>query len=183
MRGLYSKQRYNTVMNTNSATGCNYKVAVYPGTFDPITTGHSDLVARAARLYDRLIVAIAESPHKQPTLLLQQRIELAKLVLKDHSNVEVMGFNNLLAEFVQQQGAGVLLRGLRAVSDFEYEFQLASMNRHLISEVETVFLTPAEQYSFISSSLVKEIARLGGDVSEFVHPEVLQALVEHYRGH
>lgn len=170
-------------MNAKSTIGCNYQVAVYPGTFDPITTGHADLVARAGRLYDRLIVAIAESPHKQPTLPLQQRIELAQLVLANHSNVEVMGFNNLLADFVQQQGAGVLLRGLRAVSDFEYEFQLASMNRHLISEVETVFLTPAEQYSFISSSLVKEIARLGGDVSEFVHPKVLQALAEHYSAH
>lgn len=169
-------------MNAESANVCDYRTAVYPGTFDPITTGHADLVARAARLYDRLIVAIAESPHKQPTLPLQQRIDLAQTVLAKHANVEVLGFNNLLAEFVQQQQAGVLLRGLRAVSDFEYEFQLASMNRHLVSQVETVFLTPAEQYSFISSSLVKEIARLGGDVSEFVHPRVLDALAEHYHG-
>lgn len=169
-------------MNAISATDCDYRIAVYPGTFDPITTGHADLVARASRLYDRLIVAIAESPHKQPTLPLQQRIQLAQLVLAEHKNVEVLGFNNLLAEFVVQQRAGVLLRGLRAVSDFEYEFQLASMNRHLVSQVETVFLTPAEQYSFISSSLVKEIARLGGDVAEFVHPKVLEALADHYHG-
>jgi len=176
-----STQRYNNVMKDNSSLGYDYRVAVYPGTFDPITTGHADLVARASRMFDRLIVSIAESPHKKPTLSLKQRIELAQLVLAEYPNVEVMGFDTLLADFVQQQGAGVLLRGLRAVSDFEYEFQLASMNRHLVSEVETVFLTPAEQYSFISSSLVKEIARLNGDVSEFVHPKVLEALTEHYK--
>ncbi len=168
-------------MNADSSNGCDYRRAVYPGTFDPITAGHADLVARACRMYDCLIVAIAESPHKKPTLDLAHRIELARHVLAEYSNVEVVGFNTLLADFVQQQGAGVLLRGLRAVSDFEYEFQLASMNRHLISHVETVFLTPAEQYSFISSSLVKEIARLGGDVSEFVHPKVFAALADHYQ--
>jgi len=167
-------------MNSEHTVVCNYRIAVYPGTFDPITTGHADLVARASRLFDRLIVAIAESPHKKPTMALALRIELAQQVLSDCKNVEVVGFNNLLANFVQEQGAGVLLRGLRAVSDFEYEFQLASMNRHLISSVETMFLTPAEQYSFISSSLVKEIARLGGDVSEFVHPLVVTALSELY---
>ncbi len=178
---LSFKPGYNRLMNADTPIGCDYRVAVYPGTFDPITTGHADLVARASRLFDRLIVSIAESPHKQPTLSLAQRIELAQHVLANHPNVEVMGFNTLLADFVQQLGAGVLLRGLRAVSDFEYEFQLASMNRHLISNVETVFLTPAEQYSFISSSLVKEIARLGGNVSEFVHPKVFAALVDHYQ--
>lgn len=167
-------------MNSEHTVICDYRTAVYPGTFDPITTGHADLVARASRLFDRLIVAIAESPHKKPTMSLELRIELAQQVLGNYKNVEVVGFNSLLANFVQEQGAGVLLRGLRAVSDFEYEFQLASMNRHLISSVETMFLTPAEQYSFISSSLVKEIARLGGDVSEFVHPLVVTALSEHF---
>ena len=159
----------------------NYRVAVYPGTFDPITTGHQDLVARGSRLYDHLIVAIAASPHKKPTLDLNHRIELAQLALTEYTNVEVVGFETLLADFVEKMGAGVLLRGLRAVSDFEYEFQLASMNRHLNNSVETVFLTPAEQYGFISSSLVKEIARLDGDVSEFLHPRIDQALREHLK--
>jgi len=161
----------------------NYRCAIYPGTFDPITNGHSDLVARAARLYDRLIVAIAESPHKSPLLTLDERVALARTVLAEHRNVEIMGFSTLLAAFVRSQGAGVLLRGLRAVSDFEYEFQLASMNRHLVGEVETVFLTPAEEYSFISASLVKEIARLGGDIDEFVHPAVSRALARRFEEH
>lgn len=152
------------------------RVAVYPGTFDPITNGHADLVSRAARVFDRVVVAIAESPHKTPCFDLQERIGMAETVLKDIPGVEVQGFSNLLAEFVLQIDAHVILRGLRAVSDFEYEFQLASMNRHLVQEVETLFLTPAEQYSFISSSLVKEIARLNGDVSEFVSEEVRHAL-------
>lgn len=161
----------------------DYGLAVYPGTFDPVTHGHADLVARASHMYDRVIVAIAESPNKQPAFTLEQRIALAREVLASErvENVEVVGFDNLLAEFVKQHGAGVILRGLRAVSDFEYEFQLASMNRHLIEDVETVFLTPAEKYSFISSSLVREIARLGGDVSRFVHPTVSTALRERYR--
>jgi pantetheine-phosphate adenylyltransferase len=150
--------------------------AIYPGTFDPITNGHADLVARAAPLFDRIVVGIAESPGKGPALPLELRIALAREALADVPNVEVRGFDSLLAHFVREIGAGVILRGLRAVSDFEYEFQLASMNRHLIPEVETLFLTPAEQYSFISSSLVREIARLGGDVSGFVHPSVQQAL-------
>jgi len=156
------------------------RVAVYPGTFDPITNGHVDLAARAAPLFDRLIVGIAESPSKGPSIPLPLRIELAREALASYRNVEVRGFDSLLADFVRETGAGVILRGLRAVSDFEYEFQLASMNRHLIPEVETLFLTPAEQYSFISSSLVREIARLGGDVSGFVHPSVQRALKEHY---
>ena len=153
-----------------------HRTAVYPGTFDPITNGHIDLVARAARVFSKVIVAIAESPHKQPLLSLDDRIMLSRNELSGLKNVEVLGFSNLLVEFVQQVGAGVLVRGLRAVSDFEYEFQLASMNRHLAPNVETLFLTPDEEYGFISSSLVKEIARLDGDVSEFVSDEVRQAM-------
>ncbi len=153
-----------------------HRTAVYPGTFDPITNGHIDLVARAARVFSKVIVAIAESPHKQPLLSLDDRIMLSRNELSGLKNVEVLGFSNLLVEFVQQVGAGVLVRGLRAVSDFEYEFQLASMNRHLAPNVETLFLTPDDEYGFISSSLVKEIARLDGDVSEFVSDEVRQAM-------
>jgi pantetheine-phosphate adenylyltransferase len=152
------------------------RIAVYPGTFDPITNGHVDLVDRAAPLFERLVVGVAESPGKGPALALALRVELAREALSRHPNVEVRGFNGLLAHFVRDLGAGVLLRGLRAVSDFEYEFQLASMNRHLIPDVETLFLTPAEQYGFISSSLVREISRLGGDVSAFVPPAVARAL-------
>ena len=153
-----------------------HRTAVYPGTFDPITNGHIDLVARAARVFTKVIVAIAESPHKEPLLSLDERILLSRNELSGLKNVEVLGFSNLLVEFAQQIGAGVLIRGLRAVSDFEYEFQLASMNRHLAPNVETLFLTPDEEYGFISSSLVKEIARLDGDVSEFVSDEVRQAM-------
>jgi pantetheine-phosphate adenylyltransferase len=153
------------------------RIAVYPGTFDPITSGHVDLVDRAAPLFERLIVGVAESPSKSPALPLQLRVDLARDALAHHAHVEVRGFDSLLAHFVSDVGAGVLLRGLRAVSDFEYEFQLASMNRHLIPEVETLFLTPAEQYGFISSSLVREISRLGGDVSGFVPPAVAKALL------
>jgi len=153
-----------------------HRIAVYPGTFDPITNGHIDLVARAARVFSKVVVAIAESPHKKPLLSLDERILLSRNELSGVENVEVLGFSNLLVEFVQQLGAGVLIRGLRAVSDFEYEFQLASMNRRLAPNVETLFLTPDEEYSFISSSLVKEIARLDGDVSCFVSDEVRQAM-------
>ena len=152
------------------------RTAVYPGTFDPITNGHVDLVDRASPLFERLVVGVAESPGKGPALPLQLRVDLARTALARYPNVEVRGFNGLLAHFVREVGGGVLLRGLRAVSDFEYEFQLASMNRHLIPEVETLFLTPAEQYGFISSSLVREISRLGGDVSGFVPPAVAAAL-------
>lgn len=152
------------------------RTAVYPGTFDPITSGHVDLVDRAAKLFERLVIGVAESPAKGPALPLQLRVDLARQALAHHPHVEVRGFNCLLAHFVEEVGGGVLLRGLRAVSDFEYEFQLASMNRHLIPEVETLFLTPAEQYGFISSSLVREISRLGGDVSGFVPPAVAAAL-------
>lgn len=153
-----------------------HRTAVYPGTFDPITNGHIDLVTRAARVFSKVIVAIAESPHKNPLLGLDERILLSRNELSELENVEVLGFSNLLVEFVQQVGAGVLIRGLRAVSDFEYEFQLASMNRRLAPNVETLFLTPDEEYSFISSSLVKEIARLDGDVSGFVSDQVRQAM-------
>ena len=152
------------------------RLAVYPGTFDPITNGHTDLVARAARVFPKVVVAIAESPHKKPLFSLEERIELSRNQMSHLDNVEVVGFGNLLVEFVQQIGAGIIIRGLRAVSDFEYEFQLASMNRHLAPDVETMFLTPDEDFSFISSSLVKEIARLDGDVSEFVCDEVQQAM-------
>lgn len=154
----------------------NRRIAVYPGTFDPITNGHIDLVNRAAPLFEKIVVGVAYSPAKGPTLPLDLRVELAREGLKQHDNVEVVGFDTLLAHFVRSVQGGVLLRGLRAVSDFEYEFQMASMNRHLIPEVETLFLTPSEQHSFISSSLVREIARLGGDVSGFVPATVLEAL-------
>ncbi len=157
------------------------RIAVYPGTFDPITNGHSDLVARAAPLFDRLIVAVAESSGKAPRFEIAERVKLARAALAGIPNVEVRGFATLLASFVAECGAGVILRGLRAVSDFEYEFQLASMNRHLIPQAETLFLTPAEEWGFISSSLVREIARLGGDVSDFVHPAVQKALRQRWR--
>lgn len=157
------------------------RIAVYPGTFDPITNGHVDLVDRAAPLFERLIVGVAASPSKQPTLPLELRVRLAREALARHPNVEVHGFASLLAHFVRDSGGGILLRGLRAVSDFEYEFQMASMNRHLIPEVETLFLTPAEQYGFISSSLVREISRLGGDVSGFVPAAVAEALQAEWR--
>ncbi len=150
--------------------------AIYPGTFDPITHGHSDIVKRASRLFDEIVVAIAASPNKTPVLNLEQRIKLAKIVLINLENVTVCGFTGLLAEFARQCQAKVIIRGLRAVSDFEYEFQLAGMNRTLIPEVETVFLSPATQYTYISSSLIREIAALGGPIHEFVHPQVLLAL-------
>jgi len=152
------------------------RIAVYPGTFDPITNGHVDLVSRASGLFELIVVGVAESSGKNPVLDLAERVALTRAALAGIKNVEVRGFSCLLATFVDEVGAGVLLRGLRAVSDFEYEFQLASMNRHLIPEVETLFLTPAEQHSFLSSSLVREIALLGGDVSAFVHPAVAAAL-------
>lgn len=158
----------------------NNRIAVYPGTFDPITNGHVDLVDRAAPLFERLIVGVAASPSKGPALPLDMRVDLARQALSAYANVEVRGFDSLLAHFVRDLGAGVLLRGLRAVSDFEYEFQMASMNRHLIPEVETLFLTPAEEYGFISSSLVREISRLGGDVCGFVPAQVDAALKRHY---
>ena len=154
------------------------RTAVYPGTFDPVTNGHSDLVRRASRLFDRLIVAVAANPAKQPTFDLDKRMSLIKAVLADLPNVEVCSFDNLLVDLARDRGADVILRGLRAVSDFEYEFPLAGMNRKLSPEVETLFLTPAEKFTYISSGLVREIAMLGGDVSAFVHPVVRAALKE-----
>ena len=146
--------------------------AVYPGTFDPLTRGHEDLVRRASMLFDNLILGIADSRAKQTFFTLQERIEMAKDVLRDVKNLSVVGFTGLLTDFVRKQDARVVLRGLRAVSDFEYEFQLAGMNRALNPEFETVFLTPGEQHMFISATLVREIATLGGDVSKFVDPVV-----------
>ena len=151
-------------------------IAMYPGMFDPITNAHIDLVQRSAKLFDKVIVAVASNTKKNPRFNLEERVELNKRVIKNCyncSNVEVMGFDFLLTDFARQQNANVLIRGLRAVSDFEYEFQLASMNRNLVPEIESVFLMPDEEFSFVSSGLVKEVASLGGDVSKFVPPEVL----------
>lgn len=150
--------------------------AVYPGTFDPMTRGHEDLVRRAAKLFDKVVVAVAADSGKAPFFPLDDRVGMAQAVLRDCSNIEVVGFSGLLTAFLQQQNARVILRGLRAVSDFEYEFQLAGMNRCLYPEVETVFLTPSEQYMFISATIVREIARLGGDAGQFVHPIVAEQL-------
>ncbi len=154
----------------------NHRIAIYPGTFDPITRGHEDLVRRAASLFDHLILAIAESPAKQPLFSLAERVEMAREVVGDLPNLEIVGFNCLLMRFVRERGAKVIVRGLRAVSDFEYEFQMAGMNRSVYPDVETVFLTPGEQYMFISATMVREIARLGGDVAKFVHPTVEKRL-------
>jgi pantetheine-phosphate adenylyltransferase len=150
--------------------------AVYPGTFDPITLGHEDLIRRAARLFDKLIVAIADSSAKRPFFTRDERVEMAKEVLKDLKNVEIVGFSGLLMKFVQQHQARVIIRGLRAVSDFEHEFQLAGMNRGLYPDVETIFLTPGEQHMFISATIVREISVLGGDVGKFVPPGVARRL-------
>lgn len=155
-------------------------IVVYPGTFDPITNDHTDIVQRAARLFDKVIVAVAANPKKNPLLTLEKRVELTRQVLSHLPNVEVKGFSNLLAEFVHEQQGNVILRGLRAVSDFEYEFQLADMNRKLAPTVESLFLTPTNHLSYVSSTLIREIASLGGDVSEFVAPEVAQALKERF---
>lgn len=153
---------------------------LYPGTFDPITNGHSDIIARASRIFDEVIVAIAGATAKATTFSIEERVELAQTVLHHHTNVEVCRFDGLLAHFARERGALLILRGLRAVSDFEYEFQLAGMNKKLMPEVDTVFLTPGEQYSYISSSLVREIASLGGDVSAFVHETVHEAMKQRF---
>ncbi len=152
------------------------KLAVYPGTFDPITNGHVDLVQRASPLFERIIVAVAGAGSKSPAFSQDERVELAREALTHLPNVEVQGFNRLLVDFTQSVGARVILRGLRAVSDFEYEFQLAGMNRKLAPQIETLYLMPAEKYTYVSSSLVKEIGRLGGDISEFVPKHVAVAL-------
>jgi|ERR1043166_4549238 pantetheine-phosphate adenylyltransferase len=152
--------------------------AIYAGTFDPITRGHEDLVRRAARVFEHVILGVADSQSKRPFFNAQERIDMAKEVLAAHRNVSVMGFSGLLTEFARSQGASVIVRGLRAVSDFEFEFQLAGMNRNLYPDIETLFLTPAEQYLFISATLVREIAQFGGDVGKFVSPLVATRLKE-----
>jgi pantetheine-phosphate adenylyltransferase len=150
--------------------------AVYPGTFDPITNGHQDLVRRAARIFDRVVIGIAANPGKAPLFSLPERVSLAQQVLEDLRNVTVLGYVGLTVDFAREQGCGIVVRGLRAMSDFEFEFQLANMSRHLAREVDYVFMTPQEQFTFISSTLVREIAQFGGDVSQFVHPTVAEAL-------
>jgi len=152
--------------------------AMYPGTFDPVTLGHEDLVRRGARLFDKVVVAIAANPGKVPMFTLEERVDLAKSALKHIDNVEVTGYTGLTVDFALKNDLQVIVRGLRAVSDFEYEFQLATMNRHLTDEVETIYLTPTEKFTFISSSLVREVASLGGDISEFVSPAAKKALLE-----
>lgn len=156
--------------------------AMYPGTFDPITLGHEDLVRRACRLFDRVVVAIAANPGKEPMFSIDERVSLSKSVLGEFDNVEVSGYDGLTVDFAKANDLQVIVRGLRAISDFEYEFQLANMNRHLTSEVETAFLTPTEKYTYISSSLVREIAGMGGDISEFVSPQVRSAILERVQG-
>jgi pantetheine-phosphate adenylyltransferase len=150
--------------------------AVYPGTFDPITNGHQDLVRRAAGIFDRVVIGIASNPGKEPLFTLAERVDLAQKVLAEHKNVTVIGYSGLTVDFAREQGCGIVVRGLRAMSDFEFEFQLASMSRHLDGAVDYIFLTPQEQFTFISSTLVREIALFGGDVSHFVHPAVAAAL-------
>ena len=154
--------------------------AVYPGTFDPITRGHEDLVRRAAVLFDEIVVAIAASPGKTPLFSLEERVGLAAEALQGISRVVVTGYDGLTVNFARENGLQAIIRGLRAVSDFEYEFQLAMMNRHLTEDVETVFLTPTENFTFVSSSLVREVAQLGGDISAFVHPHVAGALASKF---
>jgi pantetheine-phosphate adenylyltransferase len=153
---------------------------VYPGTFDPITNGHSDLIQRAASLFDHVVVAVAKDTGKAPAFETERRVELARQAVGHLGNVEVTSFSGLLVAYARRRGIDIIMRGLRAVSDFEYEFQLAGMNRRMAPDIETLFLTPAEQYAYISSSLVREIARLGGDVSAFVSPVVQAALRERF---
>mgnify|MGYP003389025163 CR=1 FL=1 len=152
------------------------KPIIYPGTFDPITNGHIDIISRASRIFDHVVVAIAGSTGKSTVFSTEERLDLASEVLKEYDNVSVMRFDGLLVKFVAEQNSAMVLRGLRAVSDFEYEFQLAGMNRKMNAEIDTVFLTPSEQFTYISSSLIREISKLGGDVSTFVHPAVNAAL-------
>ncbi|WP_458524529.1 pantetheine-phosphate adenylyltransferase [Onishia taeanensis] len=155
-------------------------IVVYPGTFDPVTNGHFDLIERGAKMFDKVIIAIAASPSKQPALDLETRVALTREVVAGLPNVEVTGFSGLLTDFLAAQQANIILRGLRAVSDFEYELQLANMNRAMAPDVESVFLTPALENSYISSTIVREVAKLGGDVSKLVHPRVVEALEARY---
>lgn len=155
--------------------------AMYPGTFDPFTNGHEDLVRRACRIFDRVVVAIGANPGKTPILTLDERMDLARRVLADLPNVEVASYTGLTVDYAKQHGLNAIIRGLRAMSDFEFEFQLATMNRHLSDSVETVFLTPTEKYNFVSSTLIREIASFGGDVRKFVHPAVAEALAARFR--
>ena len=157
------------------------RIAVFPGTFDPITNGHLDLILRAGQLFDRIIVAVANNERKSPLFDLAERVSLIEAEIKSYKHISVKGFENLLADFAISHEAAVVIRGLRAVSDFEYEFQLANMNRHLMPKVETLFLTPAVEYSFLSSSLVREVARFGGDISAFVPRSVQEALHQKFR--
>jgi pantetheine-phosphate adenylyltransferase len=156
--------------------------AVYPGTFDPFTLGHVDLMTRASRLFERLIVAVAVGHHKRTMFTINERLDMCKELTADRPNIEVIAFGGLLRDFVVEHGGKVVVRGLRAVSDFEYEFQMAGMNRQLMPEVETLFLTPSDQFQFVSGTFVREIATLGGDVSKFVAPSVLERLHERVRG-
>jgi pantetheine-phosphate adenylyltransferase len=153
------------------------KIAIYPGTFDPLTRGHEDLIRRGAKIFDQLIVGVADSRNKKPFFSLQERVALASEVLEHYPNVSVIGFSGLLKDFVRDQQGNVILRGLRAVSDFEYEFQMAGMNRYLLPDVETMFMTPSDQYQFISGTIVREIAQLGGEISKFVFPSVEAAVM------
>lgn len=157
------------------------KTVLYPGTFDPITKGHMDLVDRACRLFDKVVIAIAHSPAKKPLFSLAERVDMVRMIFADNPQVEVLGFRGLLANFAKENNAIAVLRGIRAVSDFEFEFQLANMNRHLDPDLESIFLTPSEKYSYISSSLVREVASLGGDISAFVDERVEQALFDKFK--
>ena len=159
-------------------TATKHLTAVYPGTFDPMTLGHEDLMRRAAQLFDRLILAVAAGHHKRTMFTIAERLEIAREIAAPYGNIEVTPFRGLLRDFVVENGGQVVVRGLRAVSDFEYEFQMAGMNRQLMPEVETVFMTPSDQYQFVSATFVREIASLGGDVSKFVAPQVLRRLKE-----
>jgi pantetheine-phosphate adenylyltransferase len=152
------------------------KIAIYPGTFDPLTRGHEDLIRRGAKMFDTVVVGVADSKNKKPFFDLEERVKLAQEVLGHDANVKVVGFSGLLKDFVREQNGRVILRGLRAMSDFEYEFQLAGMNRYLMPDIETIFMTPSDQYQFISGTIVREIAALGGDISKFVFPSVEAAV-------